>query len=154
MKDLPREIFLSQQIKSASPDQAHHDARPARTNLLKPADKICISWFVDVLFRKANTSVILILTPWTIPDGLLEPSMVTWIHKACNEEISQSQARNHYITYHQPIEDGPQMNSQGTSCRYPAPSAPPAAPIKGSFLQTITRSLLQGLLSSGGPTDL
>jgi hypothetical protein len=63
MKDLLRQIFLSQQIKSASPDQAHlderhgqtnllkpvspdqaqHDERSAQTNLINPADKICIS---------------------------------------------------------------------------------------------------------------
>jgi hypothetical protein len=43
MKDLLIKIFLSQQIKSASPDQAQHDERHAQTNLLKPADKICIS---------------------------------------------------------------------------------------------------------------
>ena len=39
MKDELRQIFLSQQIKSAFPDQAHHDERPATTNLLKPATK-------------------------------------------------------------------------------------------------------------------
>jgi hypothetical protein len=43
MKELLRQVFLNQQIKSASPGQAHYDERPALTNLLKPADKICIS---------------------------------------------------------------------------------------------------------------
>jgi hypothetical protein len=43
MKDVLRQIFLSQQIKSASPDQAHHDERCAETNLFKSADKICFS---------------------------------------------------------------------------------------------------------------
>jgi hypothetical protein len=43
MKDLLRQILLSQQIKSASPVQAHHDERRAQTNLPKPADKIFIS---------------------------------------------------------------------------------------------------------------
>jgi hypothetical protein len=43
MKEMLRQIFLSQQMKSASPDQAHHDEGHAETNLLKPTDKICIS---------------------------------------------------------------------------------------------------------------
>jgi hypothetical protein len=43
MKDELRQIFLSQEIKSASPDQAYNDERLAQTKLLKPADKICIS---------------------------------------------------------------------------------------------------------------
>jgi hypothetical protein len=38
-KDMLRQIFLSHQIKSASPDQAQHDETPAQTNPQKPADK-------------------------------------------------------------------------------------------------------------------
>ena len=42
VKDLPKKTF-NQQIKSAFSEQAHYDERPAKTNLPKPADIICIS---------------------------------------------------------------------------------------------------------------
>ena len=32
MKDVLRQIFLSKEIKSASPDQAHHDERAAHSD--------------------------------------------------------------------------------------------------------------------------